>query len=44
MWFLLYFGFNNVNITNEIIAVILITITILKVKRNYENFIESLFL
>lgn len=44
MWFLLYFGFNNIKITNEIIAVILITITILKVKRNYENFIESLFL
>lgn len=44
MWFLLYFNFNKISITNEIIAIILLTITILKVKRNYENFIESLFL
>lgn len=44
LWFLVYFNFNNVPITNEIIAIILLTITILKVKRNYENFIESLYL
>ncbi|CAD8175837.1 unnamed protein product [Paramecium pentaurelia] len=44
MWFLMYFDFNKIPVTNEIIAFILLTITILKVKRNYENFIESLYL
>ncbi|CAK88862.1 unnamed protein product (macronuclear) [Paramecium tetraurelia] len=44
MWFLMYFDFNQIPVTNEIIALILITISILKVKRNYENFIESLYL
>ncbi|CAD8082195.1 unnamed protein product [Paramecium sonneborni] len=44
MWFLMYFDFNQIPVTNEIIAIILLTITILKVKRNYENFIESLYL
>lgn len=40
----MYFNFNEVYITNEIIAFLLTTISILKVKRNYENFIESLYL
>ncbi|CAD8088590.1 unnamed protein product [Paramecium primaurelia] len=44
MWFLMYFDFHQIPVTNEIITVILLTISILKVKRNYENFIESLYL